>query len=149
MNPFRPPHGVLWSRDVDNPQLVDDVVRGARYAVRVTRGGLSRASAARECWNFIRACTVYREDGPDAQIIRMPWRFVADGVGDCKSQAIYTAGVCANSGCDVQLAFATLPGDDEPGHVYAIVDGVVCDPLLHFGEEVSYIRRHVVPLTPR
>jgi len=140
MNPFQPLHGVLSDRQVDNPGLVADVVAAAKEAARMVAGGLPRKDAARLCHAFIRSHTRYHEETPDAQMVRMPWRFVADGVGDCKSQAIYTAAVCAASGCRVLLRFVVLPGDDEPGHVYAIVDNLPSDPLLPYGEECDYIR---------
>jgi hypothetical protein len=138
---------VLWDRETDNPGLVADVVRGARYALPRTRGGLPRREAARECWDFIRTCTRYVEETPDAQVIRMPWAFVREGVGDCKSQAIFVGVVCARSGCRVLLRFIIHPGETQPGHVYAVVDGVPSDPLCDFGKEFPYIRCLDVPLT--
>lgn len=138
--------GALLSADVDNPELVAMTVAAAQEAVRKVVGGLPAGLAPRLCWWYVRHFTRYEEEGPDAQMIRLPWRFVDDGVGDCKSQAIYTAAICAASGCRVALRFATLPGDVEPGHVYAVVDGVPVDPLLEFGEECSYIAAVDYPL---
>jgi len=138
--------GALLSADVNNPELVAMTVATAEAAVGMVAGGLARAEAPVLCWLFVRHFTRYEEEGPEAQQIRLPWRFVADGVGDCKSQAIYTAAVCAASGCRVALRFATLPGDEEPGHVYAVVDGVPVDPLLEFGKECAYIAAVDYPL---
>lgn len=138
--------GVVSSRLVDNPELVADIAAAAIAAAAMVRGGLPREQAARWCHDFIRERTSYRQEGPDAQTSRMPWRLIADGVGDCKSQAIFTAALCARSGCRVFLRFATLPGDTEPGHVYAVVDGVPSDPLLEYGQECAYISAIDVPI---
>jgi transglutaminase-like putative cysteine protease len=143
-------HGVILSAEVDNPGLVAVTAAAARIAAKHVRGGLPRSKAARMCHAYIRGHTRYLEEtDPDAQLPRMPWRFVADGVGDCKSQAIYTAAVCAASGCRVVLRFATLPGETEPGHVYAVVDNFVADPLLPFGEECPYIVALDIPIRTR
>lgn len=141
MNPFQPLHGIVTDRQVENADLVADVCAAAQYAAGVVAGGLPRANAARLCHDFIRSHTRYLVEDAAAQLVRLPWRFVADGVGDCKSQAIYTAAVCAASGCRVALRFVTFAGEDEPGHVYAIVDNLAVDPLLPYGRECAYIRR--------
>lgn len=139
-------HGVISSREVNNPELLADIAAAAIAAARSVRGGLPREWVAHACWQFIREETQYHEEGPDAQTSRMPWRFIRDGVGDCKTQAIFTAALCASSGCRVLLRFVTLPGDTEPGHVFAVVDGIPSDPLLPFGTECNYIRAIDVPI---
>jgi len=143
VNPFgqRIPVGAIVSHQVDNAGLIADVVAAARVAAGLVAGGLPRDQAGPLAWAYAKAHTRYLEEtDPDMQTPRMPWRFVADGVGDCKSTAIYIAAVCAASGCEVLLRFVTLPGDTLPGHVYAVVDGIPCDPLLELGEECLYIR---------
>ncbi len=141
------PRNAIVDHTVDNPGLVSDVAHAAAVAARMVNGGLPREDAAWMAYTYVRDHLRYREEtDPEGQMIRMPWRFIADGVGDCKSQAVFIAAVCAASGCKCVLRFATLPGDEEPGHVYAIVDGTVADPLLEFGRECDYIRSHDVPI---
>lgn len=146
MNPFGSLAGVLSDGHVSNAQLIGDVVAAARESARCVRGGLDRATAGRQCWDYVRAATRYHAETPDAQLVRLPWRFVADGVGDCKSQAIFVAALCAASGCTVVLRFVTLPNDSAPGHVYAVVDGIPVDPLLEYGQECPYIRASDYPI---
>lgn len=139
--------GTAFSGTVTNAELVQLVAIAAQTGAECVRGGLPRSEAARMCWEYVRGCTRYLEEtDPDAQLPRMPWRFMADAVGDCKSQAIFTAALCAASGCDVVLRFVTLPGDIEPGHVYAVVDNIPADPLLDFGQECPYIRHLDIPI---
>lgn len=141
---------VLLTVDVDNPGLVALVADAARAAALDVVGGLPRRDAARLCWEYIRHHTTYLEEtNPFEQLPRMPWRFVKDGVGDCKSQAIYTAALCAASGCRVFLRFVTMAGDTEPGHVYTIVDNIPVDPLLPFGTECPYIASLDIPIPTR
>lgn len=146
----REPVGAIIAHDVDNEGLVNDVITSCVFGAQRVRGGLPRSEAAEMCWDYVKHCTQYiQETDPNMQTPRLPWRFVKDGVGDCKSQAIYIASVCAASGCKVSVRFAVLPenaNDDQYGHVYAIVDGVVADPLLDFGQEVPYIRALTVPI---
>lgn len=141
-------NGTAFDGPVNNAELVQLVAIAAQTGAECVRGGLPRDQAAWMCWEFVRDCTRYWEEtDPEAQTPRMPWRFVEDGVGDCKSQAIFISALCAASGCNVLLRFAVLPGDTEPGHVYAVVDNVPCDPLLEFGEECAYLRRTDIPIT--
>lgn len=141
---------VLFSGEVTNAELVALVAAAAVEASKAVAGGLPREDAPRMCWEYVRHGTRYLEEtDPNGQLPRMPWRFAADGVGDCKSQAIYIAAVCAASGCSVVLRFATLPGDTLPGHVYAVVDNSPVDPLLSYGAECSYIAALDVPVPTR
>ncbi len=80
------------------------------------------------------------------QIIRGPWVTVDEGRGDCKSTAVLIASMCAAAGRDTRLKFIDYEGDDREhwAHVYAVVDGVACDPLLPYGDEYPYIRHHLV-----
>lgn len=146
MNPFRPIHGVLKYGDLTNDELIADVAAAAMVAADCIRGGMPRASAARTVWRFVKFGTWYKEEGPEGQFVRMPWRFLSDGGGDCKSQAVFIAAMCAASGCRVVLRFVTLPGDTQPGHVFAVVDGQPVDPLLDFGKECAYIRAVDIPI---
>ena len=78
------------------------------------------------------------------QIIRRPNALVLEGVGDCKSTAVFIGSICKAAGMDVRLAFIKTAERPWYSHVYAIVDGVVVDPLLDYGEECDYIYRKLV-----
>lgn len=137
------PVGAISVRDVDNDELARDVMHATIAAARLVKGNLPRAQAPFLCWQFLRYVIAYDAEMGD-QYIRMPWRTLSDGVADCKSQTVFLAAICARCGCDVSIRFAQMPGTDAYGHVYAIVDGVVFDPLLEVGDEVPYIAAHTV-----
>lgn len=136
--------GAISAHRSQNMEDAGAVVAATRYAAGMV-GPLPRDQAARLAWAFVRDCIRYAPDDRE-QLVRLPWRTVADGEGDCKSTAVLIAALCAASGCAVDLAFAALAGQDYFGHVYAVCDGVAVDPLLEFGAECLYIRRVVVPI---
>lgn len=130
---------LVWQTDADNADLVRLTARAARSAWPriVWPDGLPREDAARIAHAYARDVVQYvKEDGD--QLIRMPWRTVADGRGDCKSLAVLVAALCAAAGRSVALRYVAYPGEDWYGHVYAVVDGVPVDPELDFGKEVLY-----------
>ena len=130
---------LAWHPDADNNDLVVLTTRAARTAWPVIRwpDGLPREHAAEIAHAYAQDVVRYvREDGD--QLIRMPWRTVEDGEGDCKSLAVLVAALCAAAGRDVKLRFVQYDGEDWYGHVYAVVDGVPVDPELDFGKEVVY-----------
>lgn len=133
---------LAWREDADNGDLVAMTVRAARIGARSLQwpAALNRADAARIAHAYAQDVVEYvREDGD--QLIRLPWRTVADGQGDCKSLAVLVASLCAAAGRRVVLRFVAFPGEDWYGHVYAVVDGVPNDPELDFGEECVYSHR--------
>lgn len=141
-------HTLRWTESATNGTLVRWCVDAVREAwPRIAwPDAVSRRNAARLVHAYAQTAVRYeREDGD--QLIRMPWRTVADGVGDCKSLAVLVASLCAAAGCRVTLRFVRFQGEDWYGHVYAVVDGVAVDPELHFGEEVVHSSRKDVTIT--
>lgn len=129
-----------WTDNADNDTLVKWTTHAARTAWPCIEwpDSIPREEAAQVAHAFAQEVVRYeREDGD--QLIRMPWRTLADGVGDCKSLAVLVASLCAAAGCRVVLRFTAQPGEDWFSHVYAIVDNLPVDPELQFGDEVPYI----------
>lgn len=129
-----------WNPDADNATLVRYTIAAAREAWPRIKwpAALSKLNAARIAHEYAQCVVAYvREDGD--QLIRMPWRTVEDGQGDCKSTAVLIASLCAAAGRHVVLRFVSFPGEDWYGHVYAVVDGVPVDPELTFGQECIYL----------
>ena len=138
-----------WTRTADNDTLVKWTVKATRDAWPCIEwpASIPRQDAARIAHSFAQdVVQYYREDGD--QLIRMPWRTVEDGEGDCKSLAVLVASLCAAAGRRVSLRFVSYPGEDWFAHVYAIVDGVPVDPELHFSEEVIHSHRLDVHIAP-
>lgn len=130
-------HAILSDNEADNIELAQTVAIAAAAAVPFLQP-LPRNDAARLCWRMIAHHVGYFPEY-GVQMVRMPWRLLADGVGDCKSQAVFIGSMCARSGCAVVIRFVQLPGTDYFGHVFAVVDGVPVDPLLEYGAECDYL----------
>lgn len=94
--------------------------------------GLCRADAPLFAWLFVRDEITYIAEEGD-QYVRLPARTLADRRADCKSTAVLIASIAAAHGCAVDLVFVRHRGADHLGHVYAVCDGVACDPLEPFG----------------
>lgn len=129
-----------WNTDATNADLVALVVYAARRArpfVKVP-AFVSRDNAPEVVHAFARDRVRYVLESGD-QLVRMPWRTVQDGRGDCKSMAVLCATLLASAGCDTVLRFVRYRGDDHFAHVYAVGDGVPVDPELPLGSEVSAV----------
>lgn len=141
------PNTVATLRNVTTHELARQVHAAAVVAARFHRWPptLPREQAPRICYDYVRHHTRYLPDQAD-QFIRMPWRLQADGLGDCKSTAVFIASWCKAAGHRAALRFVQLPGDEHFGHVYAVVDGVPVDPLLRFGRECVYLHHQDLEL---
>lgn len=131
---------VRWNPDADNATLVRYTLHAAResWPLIAWPASLPKEDAARIAHAYAQDVVTYiREDGD--QLIRMPWRTIEEGQGDCKSLAVLVGALCAAAGRHVVLRFAAFPGEDWYGHVYAVVDGVPVDPELTFGDECLYL----------
>ena len=146
-----PPSTVISERYVDPDgkalDIGSDVVFAAHLAALNIAAGepLDRDGLAYECWKMLRDDVAHEPERRD-QMIRLPWVTLAEGRGDCKSEAVLIAGVCAGAGCNVVLRMICHPGEDHYGHVYAVVDGVPVDPSMPFGEEMKYAAAQDVPV---
>ena len=132
-------NAMQWNTNATNADLVALVVYAARRArpFVTVPGFVTRGAAPETVHAFARDRVRYvLEDGD--QLIRMPWRPVADGVADCKSMAVLCATLCAAAGCKTVLRFVRYRGEDHYAHVYAVADGVPVDPELPEGAEVPY-----------
>lgn len=132
--------GTIRARDrATNADLVRDVTDAARTAAGKLEwpANIPPEDAAEAMHAFTRAAVHYEAEDGD-QLIRMPWRTIADGTGDCKSTAVLIASMCRAAGRDARLRFVRYDGEDWFGHVYAVVDGTPVDPQLQFGEEVIH-----------
>lgn len=128
--------------------LVEDVTLAARAFAKYCTWphGLDRELAPELAHAFAASQVQYVAD-MDQQDIRMPWHAVGQ-TGDCKSTAVLIAGICAAAGHRVVLRFLQYHrGPTHWAHVFAVVDGVPVDPLLPFGQQFPYFRKHETPIT--
>lgn len=141
---------VLWDGTVDNDGLVTLTVNAARDAVAVLRRAGRPAPCPldvlpRWCWTYCRDHANYHAE-QDTQYVRMPWAFVEDGVGDCKSTAVFIGALCRAAGANVKLRFTGEVANGPYSHVYAIINGTPVDPLLTYGVEAFSLRSLDYPL---
>lgn len=88
----------------------------------------------------------YREE-TGVQRIRAAWVSLEHGYGDCKSTAVLIASMALAANRKVALRFLQYePNVEHWAHVYAVVDGIACDPLLPYGKEYPYIRALTIPV---
>lgn len=80
--------------------------------------GDDRTETARNIFNFLKQNVKYLKDDSEAQLIRMPSRFIADGEGDCKSFALFTAGALAALKMPVNFRYTSYSHSPIPSHVY-------------------------------
>lgn len=131
----------LWEGEVCNEGLQQVIVATARGSVGRLQwpDELPRSAAREMCHAYVQERTTYSAEDAD-QYVRTPWAFVRDGIGDCKSTAIFIGCMCAAAGWDVRLRFVRYHGADHYGHVYAVVGGVPVDPLLAIGAECVHLQ---------
>jgi len=143
----QPRAAVLWRAPVNNSQLVEVVTRVGRASAADARwpDNLNANDAAFIAWQYVRQRSRYYPDRGD-QYVRTPRAFVREGIGDCKTTAVFIAAMAHAAGHRAALKFVTLPGRRHFGHVYAMVDGVAFDPLLHIGEEVLHSQSYTAEI---
>jgi len=138
---------VIARARVDNEKLVRMITGAARAAARNVAWN-DRIPAGRlpgALHRYVRTRTRYSAEQGE-QIIRRPNAFRVLRVGDCKTTAVFIAALAAADGRRVELAFTKSNGEPWYSHVYAIVDGVVVDPLLSLGQEVPFTGRKLISI---
>jgi hypothetical protein len=134
--------------ETSNNELARTVVYAVRIAAEQYLGHVHGITPER-LHAFVQDHIVYDADlDPDLQRIRMPWRTLLDEVTDCKSSAIFIGGLSLAQGHQVAITFIDEHGAGHWGHVYAVVDGIPCDPLLAYGQESSHRNSCTVFMDP-
>ena len=132
---------VLITAHLDNAQLSRLVTKVARVCVKQVGRAPAGVNVPLLAWHYVRDRTRYAAERGD-QYIRTPRAFVRDRVGDCKTQAVFIAALCARAGHSVVLRYIISDGNAHYSHVYAVVDGVPVDPLLEYGQQCRYLWHH-------
>jgi hypothetical protein len=84
--------------------------------------GVNLITTCNNVWHFIKNNIRYEADGVDEQKIKLPARLLSDGVGDCKSMALFAASVLSHY-APVGFRYTSYRDNPTPTHVYCIVDG--------------------------
>lgn len=142
---------VIRTANLSNSALQREIVRVARDAARglTWPEELPRADAAAFLHEYVRDHTHYLEE-TTPQRVRYPRALVAEGVGDCKSTAIFIASGLAAAGYPAVLRFIRTKDRPWWGHVYAYLPGHgAVDPLLPLWSETPYIAARDYPVNMR
>lgn len=88
------------------------------------------AESVQSIWDFVCAYIKYTEDAPDREQLRRPLRTLYDQKGDCDCYSCLVASICENLGYDYKVRIAEYDNKGYYQHVYIIVEGYVCDPVI-------------------
>ena len=92
--------------------------------------GKNTYETSENIFNYIIANVEYVPDPMGVQWIKTPARLLADGKGDCKSMAIFTASCLRCLGIDAHFRFVSFNKNKIPTHVYIVtLDGTIIDPV--------------------
>ena len=105
---------------------------------------------AHAVWLFLRNYIKYKKDPDEAQLLRLPGRFVNDRSGDCKSYSIFAAAVMGALGYKVGFRYAAYKdGAQNPTHVYIylpnydiIIDG--CYRFFNKEKEYKFVKNYIM-----
>lgn len=81
-------------------------------------------------FDFVYAYIKYTEDAPDREQLRRPLRTLYDQKGDCDCYSLLIASICENLGLDYTIRIAEYDRKGYFQHIYIIIDGYVCDPVI-------------------
>jgi hypothetical protein len=128
---------------VDNGQLMRLVTEQARHVATVATWPDGIPHNVARCLTEYAADRIpYKEDGRLQSIRRPAALILGEMSGDCKSTAVFIAGLAAAAGRRAALRFVQYPdGPSWYSHVYAVVDGTPCDPLQGYNVETPYLRK--------
>lgn len=109
--------------------------------------GHDHFDTAGNIWHFLRYKIAYKADPQDHQKVRLPNRFVIDGIGDCKSLSLFAASILGALGMPVAFRYASYTHSSIPTHVYVVTkdeDGrdIIIDGVWkHFNAEKEYCHK--------
>lgn len=96
-------------------------------------------------WNFIKKNIKYSKDPAEIQLIKAPSQLWATKKGDCKSMALFVAGILFNLKIPFAYRFTSYSKNNEITHVYIIIhnfktgQNIIIDPVYtHFNSEKKF-----------
>lgn len=97
-------------------------------------GRIDERQTCENIWQYVLDHTRYEEDGAFKQLVRSPARLMHDGVGDCKSMAIFCASCLTCLGVPCKFRFVSFTeGVEKASHVYVVTEsGINVDPVEAF-----------------
>lgn len=92
--------------------------------------GQSVRHTVENIWDFVAEHIQYVQDASDKEQVRRPLRTLYDQKGDCDCYATLIASICENLGYNYTIRIAEYDNKGYFQHVYVIVEGFVCDPVV-------------------
>ena len=128
--------------DGDNKQLRDAIFKATPLAVTQTKNiakqfkGKTDLETCRNIFNYLLTSVTYKEDGNHQQI-KVPSALMRERQADCKSYALFTAGILQNLGIGWKYCLTSYSSDPTPQHIYVVTDsGIIIDAVWKiFNEE--------------
>jgi hypothetical protein len=128
--------------DGDNKQLRDAIFKATPLAVTQTKKianqfkGKTELDTCRNIFNYLLTSVTYKEDGSH-QKIKVPSALMRERQADCKSYALFTAGILQNLGIGWKYCLTSYNNDPTPQHIYVVTDsGIIIDAVWKiFNEE--------------
>lgn len=84
--------------------------------------GRNEEETCRKIFDYIKGNFGYVADGKE-QVIKLPSALLKYKVGDCKSYALFTAGILENLKIPYKFVFTSYNSNPIPGHVYVTTEG--------------------------
>lgn len=81
-------------------------------------------------WDFVAEHIQYVQDASDKEQVRRPLRTLYDQKGDCDCYATLIASICENLDYSYTIRIAEYDNKGYFQHVYCIIEGYVCDPVV-------------------
>ena len=110
---------------------------------------------AKNIWTFLKSNIKYKADTVASQDIKLPSRFLKDGVGDCKSYSLFTAAILSSLNIPFCFRYTSYDiTDSTPGHVYVVANNrtnpIIIDGVWkEFGTEKKYYYKKDVDMQIR
>lgn len=103
----------------------------------------SEIATCRKIYDYAIKHVRYEEDPDGEQWVKTPARLIADGVGDCKSIAIFCASCLTCLGIPAMFRFVSfIPNSRNVSHVYVVTEsGIIIDPveqMVNGGDKFNY-----------
>jgi hypothetical protein len=129
-------------QDGDNKQLRDAIFKATPLAVTQTKSiankfkGKTDLDTCKNIFNYLLTSVSYKEDGMH-QKIKVPSALMREKQADCKSYALFTAGILQNLGIGWKYCLTSYSNDPTPQHIYVVTDsGIIIDAVWKiFNEE--------------
>lgn len=119
------------------PEETAQFIRSVGYAYKQDTEALARTlerkntmETVQNIWNFCTSHVKYEEDSVSNEQVRRPLRTLYEQRADCDCYSALIASICENLDLDYVVRIAEYDHKGYFQHVYIIIEGYVCDPVV-------------------